>query len=63
VDEAAEQVATDHLTILRRRVGSDCRAASARVGRLQIEGAVGRLSVVVSDVDAEDVFELETAAN
>jgi hypothetical protein len=61
VDEAAEQVATDHMKILCRQVDSDRRPASARVGRLQVECAVGPPEVVVPGVDAEDVFELATA--
>jgi hypothetical protein len=44
-----------------RRADSGCRTASAPVGRLQVEGAVGPPVGVAPDVNAEDVFELAAA--
>jgi hypothetical protein len=60
VDEPAEQVAAVHLKSLGRRVRSD-GCAAARVGRSQVECAVRSSVVVVTDVYAEDVFELASA--
>ncbi len=60
MDEAAEQVTTPQPKIVQVRVGSEDRS-STRVGRLQVEGAVGPLAIVVADIDAEDVFELTAA--
>ena len=57
MDEAAEQVAAGYPKSLRRRVRTD-GWANARVGRLEVERAVGSLLVVVPDVDAEDMLEL-----
>jgi hypothetical protein len=60
MDEAAEQVAAGYPKSLRRRVRTD-GWANARVGRLEVERAVGSLLVVVPDVDAEDMLELAAA--
>jgi hypothetical protein len=57
VDHTAEEIVAVHDTGVGRRISPGDRSVDP-VRRLQVEGAVRPLAVVVADVDAKDVLKL-----
>jgi hypothetical protein len=57
VDHTAEEIVAVHGTGVGRRISSGDRSVDP-VRRLQVEGAVRPLAVVVGDVDAKDMLKL-----